>query len=89
MIVSIRVFGKVQGVFFRRSAKVGADKLGLAGWVRNNKDGTVEIQAGGDKESLERFVGWCKKGPPFAKVEKVEVVWSDDNFEAEGFEIVD
>lgn len=89
MTVDIKISGKVQGVFFRRSAKVEADKLGLTGWVRNNNDGTVEVQAGGDKENLERFVQWCKKGPPFAKVENVEVAWSEDRYEGEGFEIVD
>lgn len=52
--------GKVQGVFFRASAKEQADKLGLNGWVRNLSDGSVEIQVEGEKETLKRFLEWCK-----------------------------
>lgn len=88
MTVNIKISGNVQGVFFRKSAKSEADKLGLFGWVRNNDDGIVEIQAGGDKKNLEKLIGWCKQGPPLARVEKVEVVWGDDDFEGEGFEIL-
>lgn len=71
--VNIRVFGIVQGVFFRRSTKDMADELGVSGWVRNEHDGSVEIMATGEKEVLEKFIEWCKGGPPMAKVEKVEV----------------
>lgn len=65
--------GKVQGVFFRVSAKNKADELGVKGWVRNVPDGSVEIQAEGDIENLELLVEWCRKGPQFAKV--VEVIF--------------
>lgn len=63
--------GKVQGVFFRVSAKNKADELGVKGWVRNVPDGSVEIQAEGDIENLELLVEWCRKGPQFAKVAEV------------------
>jgi len=66
------VYGQVQGVFFRRSAKLEAEKLGIVGWARNLDDGSVEVMAEGDRENLDEFIKWCKKGPPFAKVEKVE-----------------
>ena len=71
--VHIRITGQVQGVFFRRSAKIEADRLGVVGWIRNDNDGSVEVMAQGKKENIDKFIAWCKKGPPFAKVEKVEV----------------
>jgi len=85
--VRILIWGKVQGVFFRQSAKDEADKLGLAGWVRNNPDGTVEIEAEGNKVQLVEFIKWSKKGPPFAKVEKVEVEWKKNLEDLEDFSI--
>ena len=90
MMVTVRmaIFGQVQGVFFRRAAKEEADKLCLVGWARNRDDGSVEILAIGSKEKLEKFVKWCKKGPPFAKVEKVEVDWSETEETFGSFEIL-
>ena len=85
---NIRIYGQVQGVFFRRMAKDEADSLGLTGWVRNDRDGSVEIMAVSDKKRLAKFLAWCKKGPPFAKVERVEVDWSKATSEFEGFEII-
>jgi acylphosphatase len=70
----IRVRGKVQGVFFRSSAHNEAVALGLRGFVRNEPDGSVYIEAEGDQHALARFVEWCKKGPPRSRVEHVEVV---------------
>ncbi len=69
----IYISGRVQGVFFRMSAKLEAEKLGVAGWARNLDDGSVEVMAEGDRENVDEFIKWCKSGPPFAKVEKVEV----------------
>ena len=71
--VHVSITGQVQGVFFRRSAKIEAEKLGIVGWVRNESDGSVEIMAQGEKKNVDKFIKWCKKGPPFAKVENVEV----------------
>ena len=64
--------GKVQGVFFRASAKEEAERLGVSGFARNKTDGGVEILAQGEEETLNRFIDWCKKGPSSAKVEKVD-----------------
>lgn len=89
MIVKMKIYGKVQGIFFRKSAKIEAERLGITGWIKNLDDGTVETTVGGDQEKLKKFVAWCKKGPPFAKVENVEVAWSEDSPDGEGFEIVD
>ena len=71
--ISIIVTGKVQGVFFRQSTKNIADQLGIKGEVKNLGDGNVQVIATGEKEQLEKFVQWCKKGPPRAVVSGVEV----------------
>ena len=70
---SIRVVGKVQGVFFRASTKETADELGIKGMVRNEPDGSVYIEAEGEDETLIRFMEWCKKGPRMARVERCEI----------------
>ncbi len=88
MTVHIRIFGSVQGVFFRKFAKVEADKFGIGGWVRNNDDGSVEIMAFEEKDKLERFIDWCKKGPPLAKVENVEVDWVKNEANFFEFDII-
>lgn len=71
--INIKVIGKVQGVFFRASTKAVADQMGVKGKVKNEKDGSVLIEAEADKITLDMFVEWCYKGPEKAKVEKVEV----------------
>lgn len=63
--------GKVQGVFFRASAKDIADSLGLYGWVKNTDDGNVEVYAAGDADAIGRFIDWCHKGPSGARVDAV------------------
>ena len=72
--ISINVSGNVQGVFFRASTKDVADKLGIKGFVRNEKDGSVYIEAEGEEERINQFVNWCQHGPPHAIVENVIVV---------------
>ena len=71
--VKITIHGRVQGVFFRDSAKRKAEQIGIFGWVKNAVGGTVEILAQGEPEKLNEFIQWCKKGPQGAKVERVEV----------------
>ena len=72
--LSITITGKVQGVFFRQSAKEKALELGLTGQVKNTGDGYVHIIASGIPEQLAAFTGWCKKGPPRAAVAGVEIL---------------
>jgi acylphosphatase len=67
------VKGKVQGVFYRASAKDKADELGVTGWVRNLPDRNVEITATATENILQQFIDWCKRGPAKAKVEEVVV----------------
>ena len=73
--VHIVVHGSVQGVFFRASTQSQATEHSLTGWVRNLPDGTVEIHAEGEKESLGRFIEWCRQGPPAANVQRLDLDW--------------
>lgn len=59
-------------MFFRASARDEARRLGLAGWVRNLTDGRVELVAQGSPEKVDQFLGWCRDGPPGARVEAVD-----------------
>ncbi len=86
----ITVIGRVQGVWFRATAKEMADRLGLRGWARNTLDGSVEILAYGEEAALDQFVEWCRQGPPMAKIEKVVVEEKGEdkkNSEQEGFRV--
>jgi len=69
----IKVEGKVQGVFFRQSAKETADKLGIKGTVKNCNDDSVEIVATGEDEQLNKLVDWCREGSANSKVTNVLV----------------
>jgi acylphosphatase len=85
--VQVIVRGRVQGVYFRASARDRARQLGLSGWVRNCPDGSVEILAEGDKARLERFMVWCHGGPPGAVVTDLDIKWQEANGEFAGFVI--
>ena len=74
---TIRVRGRVQGVFFRGSTQDEARRLGLGGTVRNVHDGSVEVVATGPREKLEELVAWCRGGPPSARVDDLEVRWHE------------
>ena len=82
------VHGIVQGVFFRYNTKLEADRLGLAGTVRNQPDGTVRVDAEGPCEDLKRLLTWLHRGPDLAVVERVEATWSDAVGGRAGFRIV-
>lgn len=81
----IFIYGLVQGVFFRQTTEQMANLLGLTGWVRNTQDGRVEVLAEGEKEKIEKLIEWLKKGPPLARVEKVEITWKNFLGEFENF----
>ena len=72
--IRIKVFGEVQGVFYRQRTKETAIQLGIKGFVMNLPDGTVEIIASGTKEQLEKFVSWCRKGPPKATITDLKII---------------
>ena len=67
------VHGAVQGVFFRDTTRRRAEQHGLAGWVRNNPDGTVEAVFEGAEADVERLVRFAHDGPSGARVERVEI----------------
>jgi acylphosphatase len=71
--VGLRIKGRVQGVFYRESARRTALSLGVKGWVRNLRDGDVEAVAQGESAAVDAFVAWCRKGPPSAAVVDVLV----------------
>lgn len=71
--VSLHVFGDVQGVFFRATAKVKADEFGVKGFIRNEADGNIYCEAEGNEASIEKFIEWCHRGPAHAQVMKVIV----------------
>ncbi|HEY5721210.1 MAG TPA: acylphosphatase [Allosphingosinicella sp.] len=68
---SIRIFGRVQGVFYRGWTLEQAQALGVKGWVRNRRDGSVEIEAWGDPAAIGALVEKCRLGPSQARVERI------------------
>lgn len=71
--VTISIEGQVQGVGFRWSVDAQARRAGLTGFVRTEDDGSVTIEAEGPGPAVDRFVAWCRHGPPTARVERVTV----------------
>jgi len=71
--VAIHVHGRVQGVFFRASTCAEACELGLRGWVRNEADGSVRLEAQGDPSAVDQLIAWCQHGPSEARVDRVAV----------------
>ncbi len=71
--LSIKVTGQVQGVTFRYSAKLEADKLNIKGFAKNEDDGSVLIEAEGEEQALEDLINWCKEGPDQATVHQVKI----------------
>jgi acylphosphatase len=69
----VLVRGRVQGVWFRESCRRRAIDLGLAGWVRNRADGTVEAEFEGPEGDVAKAVAWCRVGPPAADVTGIDV----------------
>ena len=83
----VRVQGLVQGVFFRDTVRRRARSAGISGWVRNNRDGTVEAVFEGEPEAVERLVRLCRLGPRGAVVERIEVL-EETPEGCSGFQIV-
>jgi len=69
------VHGRVQGVWYRGSMREEAERLGVAGWVRNRPDGTVEAEIEGERADVEALVAWARRGPPGARVSDLSVEW--------------
>jgi acylphosphatase len=71
------VHGAVQGVFFRVETRDRSRSLGVDGWVRNTADGSVEAVFEGKDDQVESMVSWCRRGPPGARVDEVDVTWAE------------
>ena len=74
-------------MFFRHEARRQAYALGITGWVLNEPDGSVTIVGEGREDLLQKFVEWCRKGTEKAKVDSVELEWSESRGTFTGFEI--
>jgi acylphosphatase len=81
----IRIEGRVQGVFFRDWTVETARALGLAGWVRNRRDASVEIFASGPADLVDTLIARCHEGPPHARVDRVTVEAAVEEQSVEGF----
>jgi acylphosphatase len=81
------VSGRVQGVFFRRSAQREAEALGVSGWARNLPDGRVEVLACGEPAALEAMQRWLRQGPPQAAVSDVACDGHDQPPDLSGFDV--
>jgi acylphosphatase len=67
------VSGRVQGVWYRESCRLEADRLGVTGWVRNQPDGTVELEAEGAPAAVDALLVWARQGPPRAAVSTMTI----------------
>ena len=85
--VRLTIKGQVQGVFYRATAKDVADLTGIKGWVKNLPDKNVEVTATASEEALQKFIKWCKQGPPKARVDEV-IVEELELQEFNGFRII-
>ncbi|MEA2113637.1 MAG: acylphosphatase [Patescibacteria group bacterium] len=85
--VKIKVYGQVQMVMFRDATRRQARKLNLTGWVKNEIDDTVQIIAEGREERLKELVEWCYNGPVLARVDKIDVEWTEASGLFNKFEI--
>ena len=79
--------GRVQGVFFRVETRKAARSYGVAGWVRNLPDGSVEAVFEGTRQQVEQVLEWCRKGPPLGRVDKIDVQWESATGEFNAFNI--
>lgn len=83
----IKVYGNVQGVFFRTHTKEKADSLGITGWVKNESDGSVTVCAEGKEEDLQKLIEWCKKGTTISRIDHMETKRSEASGQYKDFDI--
>ena len=85
--LKIKIYGDVQGVFYRDSAQREAKALSLTGFVRNEPDESVHIEAEGEEANIKEFLKWCEGGPKAVRVTKINFEFSDDLEYYQGFTI--
>jgi acylphosphatase len=81
------ISGRVQGVAFRWETRRAAQRHDVTGWVRNLPDGRVEALADGPRASVTDLIDWCRKGPPVARVDSLDIQWEDFGGDFTSFEI--
>ncbi len=86
--VHLIIEGRVQGVWFRESTRLRATELDIKGWVKNKKDGSVEIVAEGPDENMHKFIDWCHDGPPYAVVTRLTQTAQEFKSEFSSFNVV-
>jgi acylphosphatase len=82
------ITGRVQGVAFRMETQWTAERIGVQGWVRNRRDGTVEAVLEGEPARVAEMLQWCRRGPALARVDGVDIHWEDFVGEFKAFRIV-
>ena len=85
--IHLVIKGRVQGVYYRKSATDQALQLGITGWVRNRRDGSVELVGEGPRAQLQLFMDWCWSGPQFARVTNIDAQWLLATGAMVGFEV--
>jgi acylphosphatase len=85
--VRVRIAGRVQGVGFRYWTEAMASRLGLSGWVRNRRDGSVEAVFSGPSDAVAEMLEFCRQGPPSARVDRIDLTEEDDPPPA-GFDVM-
>jgi acylphosphatase len=85
MVKHLQIFGRVQGVGFRYHFSEQAQSLGISGWVRNRRGGSVEAMIAGTPEAVEAMLIWARRGPGAAQVERIDVSETEGAFS--GFEL--
>lgn len=85
--VRVKVHGRVQGVYYRASARSEGARLGLRGWVRNMSDGTVALHLQGEPAVVDAMLGWCRTGPPAARVGRLDVTDAEPDVSLHDFEV--
>ena len=87
-MLRLKIFGNVQGVWYRASTAGVARDLELRGYAKNLPDDSVEVVAVGSKENLLKLKKWCKRGPTGSVVERIEEEWSENEENFEDFEVL-
>lgn len=85
--LTAKIYGRVQGVFFRDTTRREAQRRDISGWVRNERDGSVRVVAEGSQEALSHLEQYLHRGPSSAQVERVESTWEDATGEFSGFRV--